>query len=509
MADIDTASHIDFPHRNRDSGAAQRALRERPSISIRARIILAFLSLFLFSAAVSVASLIILSRIHKTLHFLEACGNYAFAIQEARRFEKNYFLYGTSLADALESIHEARRLLERESEDITAVVGEKHYDLMMRHARRYDELLKELIAPPRSEKAGRGGREAVEVELRRHGAEMISVAAQLLDRERQRVERMLRVSKQVPLGFILLLLALVLYTTHFLTQQMLKPLNRFVSYTDRIARGDSSPILPAKRYRDEFSDLAMAINLMLDRLKEREEQLLQSRKMAAVGNLTSGIAHELNNPLNNIGLTVEALLDEGEDMPPEKRMKLLRDISIQTERAGGTVRNLLDFTRMERPAFVPLKPLEILSTTLRLVMHEIELNDIVLKDEVGEDLPAVRGDFSQLQQVFLNLFLNSIQAMPKGGTLEVRACRDGERLRVDVADTGPGIPKSNLPYIFDPYFTTKEQGKGTGLGLSVSFSIIKKHEGSITVESRVNEGTTFSVYLPLADGRQDAGGAMT
>ncbi|MBI4677182.1 MAG: HAMP domain-containing histidine kinase [Elusimicrobia bacterium] len=477
-----------------DLAAAQEALGHRPSISIRARIVLGFLSFVALSVAASAASWVIVSRVQSKLRFLDACGNYAFEIQQARRYEKNFFLYGTNLADALENIQAARQLLGRESADIVAVVGPGPFNTMVGHVGRYEELLKRLIGPQ-----GKGsGRSAIELELREHGAQMVSVAMELLLRERRRVERMLGVSRQVPLVFILALLVLVGFTTRFLTRQMLEPLNRFVSYTDRIARGDFTPITPAKRYRDEFSNLAMAINLMLDKLKKHEEQLLQSRKMAAVGNLTSGIAHELNNPLNNISLTAESLLDGFADMSPDERRQLLQDILTQTERASGTVRNLLDFARMERPSFVPLSIGEIVATTLRLVMNEIELNNVVLARKLDDGLPPVLGDFSQLQQVFLNLFLNAIQAMPRGGRLEVRAVPEEGMLRVDVADTGQGIPESNIPFIFDPFFTTKEQGKGTGLGLSVSFNIIKKHEGRITVRSRLNEGTTFSVFLPLA-----------
>lgn len=490
-----------------DAEAAQKALRERPSISIRARIIIAFLSLLVISVMVSIASLVIVSRIEKTMSFLRACENYAFEVQQARRYEKNYFLYGTNLGDALESIQSARRLLESEGEDISAVVGAVNFELMVRHERRYEDLIKEIIGLPRGEEQGERKR-SIELELREHGTEMISVAGQLLGRERQRVEAMLKISKQVPLGFIVVLLVLVTYTVHFLSRQMLKPLNRFVNYTQRIARGDFSPITPAKRYRDEFSDLAMAINLMLDRLKRHEEQLLQSRKMAAIGNLTSGIAHELNNPLNNISLTVETLLDDSGDMPLEEKRKLLDDISSQTERASATVRNLLDFTRMDRPSNVLHDIGEIIAPTLRLVKHEAELSDVALKTDVPMDLPRLRGDFKQLQQVFINLFLNSIQAMPKGGVLEVRACREGNMLRVDVADTGQGIPESDLPHIFDPFFTTKKVGEGTGLGLSVSFGIIKKHGGNITVGSRLNEGTTFGIYLPLEDGKHDGTAAQ-
>ena len=217
--------------------------------------------------------------------------------------------------------------------------------------------------------------------------------------------------------------------------------------------------------------------------------------MAVIGTLTSGIAHELNNPLNNICITTESLIDELEGLPDAEKRKRLEDIYTQAERASGTVRNLLDFTRMDTPSFVPVSVHELISATLRLVRHEMEINNIELKYASEDTEAKIQGDFSQLQQVFLNLIINSIQAMPHGGTLTIQVkFDDPEFVHIDVTDTGMGIPEAILPQIFDPFFTTKE--KGTGLGLSVSYSIIEKHGGKFLVKSQINQGSTFSVILP-------------
>jgi two-component system NtrC family sensor kinase len=242
------------------------------------------------------------------------------------------------------------------------------------------------------------------------------------------------------------------------------------------------------------------MNHMLEELKRRQDQLLESRKMAAIGTLTSGIAHELNNPLNNIGLTTESLLDNFDEYPEEQKRKMLDQIYQQVEIASGTVRNLLDFTRTERLPFTAVSIREVVESTLRLVQNELHLSNTALELDIENDLPAIRGNPRNLQQVFLNLFLNSIQAMPKGGTLSVEAKADSNGfIRVAVSDTGIGIPPQNLDKVFDPFFTTKEPGQGTGLGLSVSYSIIEKHRGRIAVESEVKKGTTFSVFLPCED----------
>jgi signal transduction histidine kinase len=224
--------------------------------------------------------------------------------------------------------------------------------------------------------------------------------------------------------------------------------------------------------------------------------------MAAVGDLTAGIAHELNNPLNNISLTTEALLDEFDEWGRDDKLKMLHAIFEQVERAGATVANLLAFTRKDETSFQELSINDVINTTARLVANETDVNKIELELELGSNLPRIQGNANNLQQVFLNLFLNAVQAMPDGGQLRVTSYVESGALRLDVSDTGTGIPPENLDKIFDPFFTTKEVGKGTGLGLSVSYGIVKRHHGVILVQSEVGKGTTFSVVFPLAAGQR-------
>jgi signal transduction histidine kinase len=256
--------------------------------------------------------------------------------------------------------------------------------------------------------------------------------------------------------------------------------------------------VPARRYRDEFSTLALAINRMLDELTIRQQQLLQSRKMAAVGTLTSGVAHELNNPLNNISLTVETLLDDFDGMDEARKKKLLEDIFTQVQRASATVRNLLDFTRKDQPVFTPVSISDLLEASLKLVGNELALARVEAEVDIAPELPRVTGNPRNLEQVFLNLFLNAMEAMPNGGTLRISASCENGFVRVAVHDTGSGIAPEHLEKIFEPFFTTKEAGEGTGLGLSVSYSIVEKHGGRLEAESQLGTGTTFTVTLPAA-----------
>ncbi len=474
---------------------AQKGLTERPTMNIRTKIVLGFFLLFLFSAGVSITYLMLSISIDKKVKFMETLNNYTFEIQQARRYEKNFFLYRTNLTDALENVQIAREILKQKADSITAVVGQGHLNLMISHLDRYEKILNDLRVEQSRPTGKPHSISETETELRHLGAEMIFLARNLVDQERKQVEEITRLSRQLPLAFLIIFLGVVVYLTNFLAKQIVQPLNRFVDYTLRIAKGDYTPITAAKRYKDEFSRLAMAINWMMDQLQKNQEQYIQSRKMAAIGTLTSGIAHELNNPLNNICITTESLIDDLNDLSDQEKRKRLQDIYTQAERASGTVRNLLDFTRMGQPTFVSISTLELLNSTIKLARNEMELNNIRLNYFPETADIKIQGDFSQLQQVFLNLIINAIQAMPQGGTLGIQVKADDPDLtRIEVTDTGVGIPQSVIGQIFDPFFTTKE--KGTGLGLSTSYSIIKKHGGKILVKSQLNQGTTFSVYIP-------------
>jgi two-component system NtrC family sensor kinase len=479
---------------------ARRALLERPSINIRTRIAAVFLLLFALLGGGTVAAVLFVSKSKDRLEFLERIGNYTIEVQQARRFEKNFFLYGTNLTDALDNIHMADDHLRRSAEEIQSVVGRDEYLDMRETLMEYQRLLERLLETSGGGTPGQATEQReLETLLRTSGTELLADAQEMIDRERLTVHSMLNTSMVAAVGFLIFMLFIMAYIASFLIRAVLTPLGRFVKYTARIGAGDYSPITPTRKYRDEFSNLAIAINQMLADLVLRQEQLLQSGRMAAVGTLTSGIAHELNNPLNNIGITTEALISGYSEYSSDERLRMLGQIYTQVERASATVRNLLDFTRTEQAVFTSVSVKEIVDSTARLVGNELKLGGIELSLDLDAELPRVRGNPRNLQQVFLNLFLNAIQAMPEGGDLSVSAIagEDGF-VRVDVSDTGIGIPAADLDKIFEPFFTTKEPGIGTGLGLSVAYGIIEKHHGRIAVQSEVGKGTTFSVLLPLS-----------
>jgi signal transduction histidine kinase len=486
---------------DRMESTAERALKERPSFTIRSRISLGFILWFILSLGITAASFIILTKIEHKLEFMEAAGNYIFEIQQARRFEKNYFLYGTNLDDSVEHVRQARSILATNGENISRVVGPEVFKTMADHIERYEKLLSDIR---------RGGNEIsragayfkeIEDELRIHGAEMVTAAERLLEKERRSVHKMIFMSKRVPMFFLIFLLLLMIYLANFITMQILRPLKNLMDATRRIAEGDvTTPIRPTRRYRDELTELSVAMNRMMHQLSRRQEQLIVAHKLKAIGTLTAGIAHELNNPVNNIMLTASMLQEDYSTLAADERLEMINDLVEQAERSRRIVRNLLDFARENEIHPSLVQPEALIQETLQLVGNQLKLSKVKVDFCIPENLPPVYGDKQQLRQVFLNLILNAIDAMSQGGTLSILLYKtDGDNdLKIDFKDTGCGIPEHVLPNIFDPFFTTKATSRGTGLGLSVSLGIARKHGGDIRVTSRVNEGSTFSILLPQA-----------
>jgi two-component system, NtrC family, sensor kinase len=233
-----------------------------------------------------------------------------------------------------------------------------------------------------------------------------------------------------------------------------------------------------------------------------EEQLQISEKMASIGLLAAGVAHEVNTPLTGISSFTQMLLQGAE--PDDPRTKVLEKIERQTFRAAKIVNGLLN---LARPAQVDSGPVDInavINDVLSLLEHQLKTARIQVRKELAPTSPIVQGIEYKLQQVLLNLFLNARDAMPRGGWLTI-VTRDGEAAAsVEIGDTGPGIPAEQLSRIYDPFFTTKDIGKGTGLGLSIAYGIIQEHGGTIACESAIGQGTRFTVTLPLASARPQA-----
>ena len=239
--------------------------------------------------------------------------------------------------------------------------------------------------------------------------------------------------------------------------------------------------------------------VLLDDITQRvtlEEQLLQNEKLTSLGLLAAGVAHEVNTPLAVISNYIQMLAKQ---MPPDDpRQKTIERIVKQTFRASEIVNNLLNFSRTGATQLAEVDLNAILDDTLTLVQHPFKAGQVTVIKSYTDQLPAVLGSTTRLQQVFLNLLMNARDAMPGGGMLEVRTEAYNGSVAVELTDNGAGIPPEHLHKIFDPFFTTKASGRGTGLGLSVSYGIIKEHAGKVDVRSTPGKGTSFRLEFPTA-----------
>jgi two-component system NtrC family sensor kinase len=296
---------------------------------------------------------------------------------------------------------------------------------------------------------------------------------------------------------------LALAASYVLADSITKPVGRLVAASKEFASGNLSYHVEVNS-RDEIGELGKTLNRMSASLNERdqelraytERQLLRSERLASVGRLAAGVAHEINNPLTGVLTFGHLLLRKCDDASPQR--EALETIVNETTRCKRIVRGLLDFARETELQKVPASVNDALRESLRLTENEALVNSVEISEELNQQLPEIMLDKAQVQQVFINIVVNAIDSMPNGGTLNVTSdiAADGKFVVVRFADTGCGIAAENVGRVFDPFFTTKDASKGTGLGLAVSYGIVARHNGTIGVKSQLAEGSTFTVKLP-------------
>ncbi len=245
-----------------------------------------------------------------------------------------------------------------------------------------------------------------------------------------------------------------------------------------------------------FHDLRERIQIEKE-LEKTQLQLMQSEKMASLGKLSAGVAHQLNNPLGGITLFAKLIMEEYE--LDEGVKKDIQHILKDAERCRETIKELLEFSRQTRQLMRPHDINKAILRTLFLLENQSLFQNIEIIKDLAKSIPPVQTDIQQLNHLFMNIILNAAQAMEGKGKLTLKSylLPNKDRICIEISDTGPGIPQAILSHIFDPFFTTKEEGKGTGLGLSLAYSIVENHNGNIKAKSKVNEGTTFIIELPL------------
>lgn len=292
--------------------------------------------------------------------------------------------------------------------------------------------------------------------------------------------------------------------SYFFAQKMLIPIDKLVSASKQVAQGNLDTVVEIKT-NDELHYLADSFNQMALSLKKRDDQLrdyatkkiMESERLALVGQLSANVAHELNNPLQGIVTYSHLILEEIDCDDPNKDS--IEKIVGQARRCRDIIRGLLDFSRQRTPDKSVCDVNSILGECVSLVENQALFHNIEIVKEIQEEMPMIVIDPSQIERVFMNIIINAAEAMDGVGklTLSTRFEPSDQLVELKFSDTGQGISEENMDKIFDPFFTTKDVGHGTGLGLAISYGIVKGHQGTISVDSEVGKGTTFTVHLPV------------
>ena len=336
-------------------------------------------------------------------------------------------------------------------------------------------------------------------------------------------------TKRVMLAFTImasLCVVLLLVILYFSTTRIINPLQKMVVATQEIAKGDLSHEVEVNS-KDEIGYLADSFNKMTADLKTANEKLVEwgktlekkveertkelaemqahlfeAEKLASLGKLAAGVAHEINNPLGSILIYSHLLLEDADKKSPH--YENLKKVVKETSRCKDIVKSLLEFARPKEPEMSRININEIVETSLSIMERQVLFQNIRLKKMYASPLPKIVADSAQLQQVFINIILNAAEAMNGNGvlTLSSSLSKEGSYIEVKFSDTGPGIKEEDKKSLFEPFFSTKEVGKGTGLGLAISYSIIQKHQGTIEVKSEAGKGSTFTVKLPVTEERE-------
>ncbi len=401
-----------------------------------------------------------------------------------RRYEKNIMLYRTG-----EAYHVFEKALKTSS--------------LRKHAfiAGYADLVGKLYGQYQDEQNS--------IELMRQTARKLqSVTENLAKEERTTIDRLLMHAAVLLIAAQIVVIAVGSIVNIKIATSIANPIRRLEKISKQVAAGDFSERIEVKG-EDELASLEAAFNHMeeklqnalwslehaVGKLREKQAQLVEAEKLAAVGKLAAGIAHEINNPLTSV-LTFSNLMLE--QCPAEdKNRERLKLMVRETERARNIVRQLLNFGReiIIKPERISInRPVAEIVDSLKA---QQAFQGIALAMNLKEPLPEVHADPAQIGQVVLNMLLNAIHAVTPPGSIEIATRANGRFVELVVSDSGKGIPPENLNKIFDPFFTTKEMTKGTGLGLAVSYGIIKKHGGDIEVASVEGKGTTFTVKLPV------------
>jgi len=489
--------------------------------SIRQKITFGYFFGVMVIISFSLFTLVELWYIEKKVRFGEVVTEFFDATLEMRRFEKNFFLYRK-----MEDYHENIRYVEKATEILGKNVrGYKDLAVSAELDRLRSDLRQYRLLMEQFSLLGNGNDASlnlVENAIREKGKDIITFAENISKTERHRIQSMLDLTRKFIILSIIAFSAAGIAIGQILSRMVVKPLKNLEIMMNEISEGKLKKITMLSRDR-EIVSLTQAFNKMLVELEVRQKHLVQREKLASLGTLISGVAHELNNPLSNISSSCQILIEEIEDSDNAFKKELLSQIDEQSDKAKNIVRSLLEFSRDKgfKREQLPLRKL--IEETNQLLKGEIP-SRISVSIDVPDEL-TIFADKQRIQQAFLNLIKNAIDSIDAEGSVFIRACKHrlkgnidercdyardqgnctGEcpiktdTIDIEIRDTGSGIPPEVLPRIFDPFFTTKDVGKGAGLGLYIVQEIVHEHEGCIGVCSDYGKGTTFLIRFPLKE----------
>ncbi len=469
----------------------------KPNFNLRTKLVIGFTAFLLVSSYINVIFLRDFESFQNNVKILTHASNISNLCLEIRRYEKNYII-----GNKVEDFNTATSFIDRVFtyiDNIEPKSMEEHrvfFNELEELIRRFETHFRSL----KSECVGiilpLSDCEHLEA-LHTLGSEIVTRAELLVTESQQEIETFASESKVKLLLYFTFLIVFSLCGMIVFFYTIGSRLKSLENAANAIATGDYKS-LPESKINDEVQIVFKAFDKLMEVLEERQELLFQAEKMSSIGTLASGVAHQLNNPLNNIATSCQLAQEEADN--PEDReflQRLLQTIDDETQRAAEIVRGLLEFSRQEQFRQKPVSVKTLISKVVDLVHSDIPAGIKIVQD-IPEDLTAT-VDEQKMKEVFINLVINGIQAIKENtGTIVVAAEQDADTgsIVITVSDSGVGIEEEFRQQIFDPFYTTKEVGQGTGLGLSVVYGIIKKHNGTIMVRNNKDKGTTFVITLP-------------
>ncbi len=478
----------------------KRWIRNFYSLSIRKKTAYAFYLLMTITAGSLMFAYGVVIQVESKVRLMELIDVFSNNTLELRRFEKNYFLYRQA-KDLEENGVYWKKLMETFSEN------ESELHLLASHSvleevrgalMDYRRSLQDLSASYRDEPDAKERHRSLEEAIRNSGKILTDFAERTSATERKSIRKLLVTIQNVIMTTIFIFFAVSFFLLNFLGEKVVMSLKLLEDYTRKISKGEAIEP-PARPLEEEIRELITSFNRMRNELQMRQKQLIQSGKLASLGTLLAGVAHELNNPLSNISTSAQILEEELQNPDLDFKKELVGQIIEQSLKARDIVRALLEFARIKEFHKEPLPLKGLLEETMKLVRGHVKSRVSITLD-IQPDV-TIYADKQRMQQVFLNLIQNAMDALGENGNIWISARWVGEKEKKDeveiiVEDNGPGIPPEIVERIFDPFFTTKDVGKGTGLGLAIVHDIIEAHGGSITLDSRPGVGTSFVIWLP-------------